>query len=101
MKEITAREVQERLEARELFNIIDVRELEEVAEYHIKGVIHIPQGELQDRIDELDQNKEYILVCRSSERSGNATAYLESEGYHATNMAGGMLAWKGETVKNF
>jgi rhodanese-related sulfurtransferase len=101
MKEITAREVQERLETGELLSIIDVREPEEVAEGHIKDIIPIPLGELQEHKDNLDLNKEYILVCRSSARSGNATTYLESEGYNATNMVGGMLAWKGNKVKNF
>lgn len=101
MKEITAREVQERIEARELLTIIDVREPEEVAEGHIKDVIHIPLGEIQERVGELEKNKEYILVCRSSARSGKAAAYLESAGYHVTNMVGGMLAWKGNTVKIF
>lgn len=101
MKEITAREVQERLEAGKLLNLIDVRELEEVAEAHIEGIIHIPLSELQDRIGVLDKNKEYILVCRSSARSGNAASYLESIGFQATNMVGGMLVWKGKTVKNF
>lgn len=100
MKEITAKEVQERSEAGELLNIIDVREQEEVSEGHIKGIIHIPLGELESRISELDQNREYILVCRSSARSGKAAAYLEANGYTAINMVGGMLSWKGNTEKN-
>ncbi len=101
MREIEAKEVQERLEAGEQLDIIDVREPEEVVQGHIKGITHIPLGELPERIGELDFSKEYIMVCRSSARSGQATAYLEANGYQATNMAGGMLSWTGETVKNF
>jgi len=35
------------------------------------------------------------LVCRSGGRSGMATQLLESHGYNAVNMTGGMLAWQG------
>jgi rhodanese-related sulfurtransferase len=101
MKEITASEVQERLEAGEILNIIDVRESEEVAEGHIDGIIHIPLGELQERIDDLDKDKEYFLVCRSGARSGKAASYLESVGFKVTNILGGMLTWKGKVVKKF
>ena len=101
MREIKASEVKERLEAGETLNLIDVRQPEEVAEGHIKGITHIPLGELPGRIGELDHSKEYIMVCRSSARSGQATEYLTANGFNAVNMAGGMLAWPGETVKNF
>lgn len=101
MKEIKAKDVQKRLEAGETLNIIDVRELDEVKEGHIQNIIHIPLGELESRINELDHNKEYIMVCRSSARSGKATAYLEANGYNAINMVGGMLAWEGNTENIF
>ncbi|KGR82019.1 rhodanese-like domain-containing protein [Lysinibacillus odysseyi] len=96
MKEITTTEVQRRLEAGEQLHLIDVRELAEVEEGHIPGVVHIPLGTLPDHLEELDQSKSYIIVCRSSARSGKATAFLQEKGFDATNMVGGMLAWEGE-----
>lgn len=45
---------------------------------------------------ELDKNKPYIMICRSGGRSGQATAFLQSQGYDVTNMTGGMLDWAGE-----
>lgn len=36
------------------------------------------------------------MVCRSGARSGQATAFLESQGFDVTNMTGGMLEWNGE-----
>ena len=96
MKEISTTEVQRRLEAGEPLNLIDVREVAEVQEGHIPGIVNIPLGTLPERVNELDKNKPYIMICRSSARSGQATAFLESEGFDATNMVGGMLAWEGE-----
>ena len=96
MKEISTTEVQIRLEAGEPLHLIDVREVAEVQEGHIPGIVNIPLGTLPERVSELDQNKPYIMVCRSSARSGQATAFLESQGFDATNMVGGMLAWEGD-----
>lgn len=96
MKEISTTEVQRRLENGESLNLIDVREIEEVKAGHIPGVVNIPLGLLEFRMHELDKNKSYIMVCRSSARSGQATAFLTSQGYDAANMVGGMLDWAGD-----
>ena len=96
MNEITPQEVQQRLENGESLNLIDVREVEEVQAGHIPGITHIPLGLLEFRTHELDNNKPYIMVCRSGGRSGKATEFLQSQGYDVTNMSGGMLAWEGK-----
>ncbi|VEF48849.1 rhodanese domain-containing protein [Bacillus freudenreichii] len=95
MKEITAKEVEQRLEQGEKLNMIDVREADEVAAGKIPEAIHIPLGLIEFKMNELDKSKEYIMVCRSGGRSGRATQFLESQGYKAVNMAGGMLDWEG------
>lgn len=98
MKTILPTEVQQKLEAGEAIHLIDVREAVEVEDGHIPGVIHISLGLLEFRMHELDKQTPYIMVCRSGGRSGQATAFLESQGYDVTNMSGGMLEWKGEVV---
>lgn len=97
MKTLTAQQVQELVESRQPINLIDVRETAEVAAGKIPGAIHIPLGLLEFRMSELDKSKEYIMVCRSGGRSGQATSFLENQGYKVTNMNGGMLDWNGET----
>lgn len=96
MKEIQATEVAQRLANGEQLNLIDVREVAEVESGHIPGIVNIPLGLLEFRLHELDKNKPYIMVCRSSARSGQATAFLTDQGYDATNMVGGMLTWEGD-----
>ena len=56
----------------------------------------MPLGLVEFRMHELDKSKEYIMVCHSGGRSGQATMFLESQGYNVINMNGGMLAWEGE-----
>lgn len=96
MKEMTTAELQQQLENGAVLNMIDVREDEEVAQGMIQGAVHIPLGELPERLDEIDKSKSYIMICRSSGRSGRACEFLEGQGYDVTNMVGGMLDWHGE-----
>lgn len=96
MMEITAKELEEKLTKGEKINIIDVREDEEVATGIIPGAKHIPLGQIPERLEELDKNEHYYMVCRSGGRSGNACKFLIQQGYRVTNMVGGMLEWKGE-----
>ncbi|MFP7358226.1 rhodanese-like domain-containing protein [Kurthia gibsonii] len=96
MKTITTTEVQEKLAAGEELHLIDVREVEEVEAGKIPGIIHIPLGLLEFRMHELDKNTPYIMVCRSGGRSGQATQFLEQQGYDVTNMNGGMMMWGGD-----
>ena len=49
---------------KEAVNIVDVREVEEVAEGKIPEACNIPLGLLEFRMHELDKKKEYIIVCR-------------------------------------
>ncbi len=101
MNEVTAKEIEAKLSAGQTLNLIDVREVDEVAEGKIPGAINIPLGLLEFRMNELDKNVEYTMVCRSGGRSVQATKFLESYGYKAVNMAGGMLAWEGPTEDFF
>ncbi|NKW97216.1 rhodanese-like domain-containing protein [Bacillus toyonensis] len=98
MKEITAREVEERLLRNEEIHVIDVREVEEVREGKIPGVLHIRLGLLEFQMHELDKNNEYIIVCRSGGRSARAVQFLEGYGFQVINMVGGMLAWEGKVI---
>ncbi|MFF2755522.1 rhodanese-like domain-containing protein [Psychrobacillus sp. NPDC058041] len=96
MKEITAKEVEQKLANGDALQIIDVREVDEVAAGKIPGITHIPLGLLEFRMNELSKTEPYIMVCRSGGRSGRATQFLADQGFDVTNMIGGMLAWEGE-----
>ena len=95
MVETTPEKVKEMLEENKTVYLIDVRELDEVKEGKIPGAIHIPLGLLEARMHELDKGTEYIMICRSGGRSGQATNFLKSYGFKVVNMTGGMLAWQG------
>lgn len=96
MKTITPEEVLEKLDANEDLHIVDVREDEEVLNGKIPAAMHIPLGQIPERIAELDKNTPYIFVCHAGGRSFSACSYLDELGYDVTNMEGGMSSWEGE-----
>lgn len=96
-KNITPQELENKLKAGEKVEVIDVREHDEVARGMIPGAKHIPMGDIPNKLNELDKNKEYIFVCHSSGRSGSVCQYLHDQGYNVVNMVGGMMSWTGET----
>ncbi len=97
VKDVTPTEVNNMLKENKSISIIDVRGPEEVAEGKVPGAYNLPVNELQGRMNELDKDKEHIIVCRSGGRSSMASMVLKSNGYSVLNMTGGMLEWTGET----
>jgi Rhodanese-related sulfurtransferase len=90
-------EIKERLAKGERLNMIDVREDHEVALGMIPGAKHIPLGQLPERIGEIEQTGEIILICKSGVRSAHACEYLSMLGFRGLkNMTGGMLKWYDE-----
>jgi rhodanese-related sulfurtransferase len=84
-------EVAERLGELQL---IDVREPDEWEAGRIEGALHIPLGEINERIGEIDQSRPLVAVCRSGARSGRVAEALRANGYDAENLDGGMQAWE-------
>lgn len=95
VRDITPREARTLL-AREQdrIGVLDVRKVEEWAKGHIPGATHIPLEALPLRVSELDPQREWIVVCRSGNRSAKACAFLAERGFRVRNLQGGMLAWK-------
>ncbi|MEM8618526.1 MAG: rhodanese-like domain-containing protein [Actinomycetota bacterium] len=76
--------------------VLDVREPDEVAEGTIPGALHIPLGELHDRVGELDPGTPVAVLCRSGGRSAMAAEFLDAAGFgQVTNLEGGILAYSG------
>ncbi|OYY94759.1 MAG: hypothetical protein B7Y41_04080 [Hydrogenophilales bacterium 28-61-23] len=77
--------------------VLDVREQSEWLDGHITKAKHIPLGQLNNRLSELEKfkNKPIVAVCRSGQRSGSACSILKKAGYeNLHNLAGGMTAWE-------
>lgn len=93
--EITVQELKRRRDGGEAPFVLDVREPYEADIASIGADQLIPVDQLEDRLDELevDKDEELVVHCRSGGRSARAAKLLREKGYDASNLAGGVLAW--------
>jgi len=75
--------------------LVDVREVNEFLAVRAPGASLFPLSTFLARLQELPQDRELLVICRSGNRSGQATAYLLANGWaDVVNVAGGMIAWE-------
>ena len=98
MQEITATELKQRLDRGEDLQIIDVREPNEYAFARIPNSIHIPLGQVLNRMSEIDPTRETIVHCKMGGRSARAIEALTQAGFTGklSNLKGGITAWSNE-----
>lgn len=73
--------------------VLDVRRAREWNDSHIAGAIHVPLAQLPERLDELDRDAAWVVVCASGYRSGIAASLLQRAGFtRVANGIGGMEA---------
>lgn len=73
--------------------LLDVREDDEWAAGHAPDATHLPMTTLAEHLDDVPDGSPIYVVCRSGGRSARVAAYLNSSGWEAVNVAGGMGAW--------
>ena len=95
IKDITPREFVERRAGGADMTLLDVREEWETALAPVPAVIvHIPMGQVAERLSQLDPKRETVVICRSGGRSMQVARFLETQGFSSVyNLAGGILAW--------
>lgn len=92
--ETTASELAREIHEGTSLQIVDVRELDEWHGGRIPGSIHIPLGQLGQRVGELDAQTRVVAVCRTGNRSTWATMTLQNSGFQdVVNLDGGIVAW--------
>ena len=75
--------------------MLDVRQPDEWAEYHMPNSTLIPLEKLDARLSELPRDREIVVVCRSGNRSAAGRDILKQAGFQqVTSMAGGLAQWR-------
>ena len=92
---ITPTELKARLDRKESFRLIDVREADEWAVARLPRAELIPLSQFQQLATrELSPEETLILYCHHGMRSGRAQGYLKAQGYaNVLNLTGGIDAW--------
>jgi adenylyltransferase/sulfurtransferase len=98
MEEITATELKQRLDNGDDIQIIDVREPHEYEIGQIPNSKLIPLGQVLNRMNEIDPERETVVHCKMGGRSAKAIDALQRSGFQGklSNLAGGITAWSNE-----
>ena len=85
----------------EKVQIIDTRTPAEFNEGHIPGAVNIDIDgeEFEAKIAELDKSRPVAVYCRGGRRSKEAAEHMVSCGLEVTELADGILSWKGAVEK--
>ncbi len=74
--------------------LIDVREPFEVEICAIEGSTNIPLQQIAEAAEDLDPDKEYVLICHHGMRSQRAGMIMAAQGFEKLiNLVGGIDAW--------
>jgi rhodanese-related sulfurtransferase len=97
VRETNVDEVKKRMDRRDKFILVDVREESEYAKDHLPGAIHLGKGvierDIEARVPEL--GAEMILYCGGGFRSALAADNLQKMGYtNVISMDGGIRGWR-------
>jgi rhodanese-related sulfurtransferase len=97
VRETNVNEVKKRMDRRDKFILVDVREESEYAKDHLPGAIHLGKGVIERDIEARvpDLNAEMILYCGGGFRSALAADNLQKMGYTSViSMDGGIRDWR-------
>ena len=93
-EQITAEELKRRLDSHDPITVVDVRDPWEVQICRLENSLHMPMEEIPFRIDELNPEDEFVVICHQGVRSAAICDWMERQGYlRVKNLAGGLDAW--------
>lgn len=81
--------------------LVDARTPEEFSEGHISGAVNmdVKSENFDAQIATLNPARPVAVYCRSGRRSKLAAERMTNAGLQVTELADGILSWKGEVVK--
>jgi rhodanese-related sulfurtransferase len=97
VRETSVDEIKNKLDRKEKFILVDVREESEYAKDHLPGAIHLGKGvierDIETRVPDLDAP--LVLYCGGGFRSALSADNLQKMGYrNVISMDGGIREWR-------
>ncbi len=93
---MTVQELKQKMDTKEDFTLLDVREYRELIMASIDGSKHMPMMAIPYQMNEINKDNPVYILWHSGVRSAQACLYLEQQGFDATNIIGGIHAWATE-----
>ena len=94
MRNLAPEQVKQLLDMNPDILLLDVREKWELDICQIQPCLHIPMQEIPTALEQLDNERETVVICHHGARSMQVGSYLEQAGFNnIINLAGGVDAW--------
>ena len=91
---VTVHELREKLTQKTPPLLLDVREPDEWQFCRIEGAEHVPVGQIQGRLGELDPARETVVYCHLGVRSQMVAEFLVGKGFsRVASLIVGIDAW--------
>ncbi|MFC6633503.1 rhodanese-like domain-containing protein [Microbulbifer taiwanensis] len=80
--------------------ILDVRDRSEFSAGHIVDAVHIPHGEVAERVSELAayKDKPLIVADKLGQHAGAVGRLLKQQGFQVRRLQGGMTEWANQNL---
>ncbi len=81
--------------------LLDIRTPKEYNEGHIENahLLDIKSSDFEEKLKNMDKDKEYIIYCKSGMRSDKASKIMTKHGFkNVTNIIGGINKWKSKRL---
>ncbi|MFQ9512576.1 MAG: ATP-binding protein [Clostridia bacterium] len=83
---------------KDTYQIIDIRDKEEVQKDELPGAIYVPSDEIETS-EKVDLSKKLIICCRIGKISIDVAERLREKGVDAVSLEGGYTAWLLDSIK--
>lgn len=95
MKSISSTELKDWIDSKKDFQLIDVRESDELEICSLTEAQHIALGTVPQQLDAIATDKPVVFMCRSGKRSANALFFAQDNITQGDfyNLEGGILGW--------
>jgi molybdopterin/thiamine biosynthesis adenylyltransferase/rhodanese-related sulfurtransferase len=90
-------EVKARLDRGDAFELLDVRDEDEIELAALPHTANIPAYEIAERTGEIDRTRDVVVFCHSGGRSARVVTLLRMQGFDKVfNLNGGIARWSAE-----
>lgn len=90
---ISVFELKNKIDQKESFILLDVREKEELDIAKITPCLWIPMDLIAKEYSKIDISLPVVVMCHGGRRSSLVAKFLKKLGYEVSNLEGGIEAW--------
>jgi adenylyltransferase/sulfurtransferase len=87
-------DIKARLDRGDSFELLDVRDEDEIEIAALPHTAHIPAYEIAERTGDIDRTRDVVVFCHSGGRSARVVTLLRMQGFdNVYNLNGGIARW--------